>query len=80
MTDQKSDDQIQLQEDLTVAVVTGYWNLCAVLADTAIQAGIPRKQVAEALKTLAQKNDRSMDIVAGGVVNEGIWRLFDKHD
>jgi hypothetical protein len=80
MMDQKSQDQIALQEDLNVALVTGCWNLCAAIANTAIEAGMPRTQVAAALKTLAQQNDKSMDVVAGGLVNEGIWRLFDIHD
>lgn len=80
MTEQEKSDHDQLNADFVVDLVNAYWNLAAVLAEQAMQAGIPAEQIAAAVKSLAQRNQKSLTRTAGAAVNDGIWRLFDIYD
>jgi len=80
MDDQNSDPSEGLNTDFVVDLITGYWNLAAVLAEQAKLSGVSDQQIADAVKSLAQKNRLSMTRVAGEAVNDGIWRLLDIYD
>lgn len=65
-------------ETVLIDLVTGYWNLVAVLSEQAMLAGVAPDAVAHAVKTLAQRNQKGMSREAGETVNSGVWSLYEK--